>query len=339
MVTFEREITKQEVPSCEEPNPEVLVAGASLANVGRALGLTVLRPFRDPDVPFNITVQSNPDLREVEITRREGATRGELGQTCEPSEAQLGTRQPRSVTRMYAIYEAGSTLEGVAKKFGITRERVRQLFKKTGLRTRSIAAARAEQRKRELARRDEILSAHKRLGDPRAVAKELAVTQKCVALVLKETQPRVQRHKKRRPSSKFYSTEELIACLRDASEALGGILSVAAYRAYAAGRSPAGHRPWPSPQTIELRFGGWRRALVVAGLRANPSSPIAGRRLFNEAHCIDALRHAARELGESPTVSAYEKLARKSQGALPSQCTIRHRLGSWLEALRKAGLP
>ncbi len=37
---------------------------------------------------------------------------------------------------MHAVYQDGATLEEVGKRYGITRERVRQLFKKAGLKTR-----------------------------------------------------------------------------------------------------------------------------------------------------------------------------------------------------------
>ena len=41
------------------------------------------------------------------------------------------------VREMYALYEVGATLEEIGADYGITRERVRQLFNKAGLPTRS----------------------------------------------------------------------------------------------------------------------------------------------------------------------------------------------------------
>jgi Sigma-70, region 4 len=38
---------------------------------------------------------------------------------------------------MHSLYQTGATLEEVGERYGITRERVRQLFKKAGLETRS----------------------------------------------------------------------------------------------------------------------------------------------------------------------------------------------------------
>lgn len=49
--------------------------------------------------------------------------------------------------------------------------------------------------------------------------------------------------------------------------------------------------------------------------------------------CLDALREAARSLGESPSKAAYEE-----SGRTPSSSTIVRTLGGWNEAKRQAGL-
>jgi hypothetical protein len=41
------------------------------------------------------------------------------------------------VQEMYALYQDGATLNKVGERYGVTRERVRQLFNKAGLATRS----------------------------------------------------------------------------------------------------------------------------------------------------------------------------------------------------------
>jgi hypothetical protein len=137
---------------------------------------------------------------------------------------------------------------------------------------------------------------------------------------------------------KKYDDDELLQILREASEVVGGILTASAYDRFARDRAFADGRPYPTHQTHSHRFGSWRKALLGAGLCANPSSPIAGQRIFDQGHCIDALRHASREVGKVPTVSAYESMAVASRGALPSAATIRVRCGSWTQALRMAGL-
>jgi hypothetical protein len=132
---------------------------------------------------------------------------------------------------------------------------------------------------------------------------------------------------------KKYSEGELIETLREASEAIGGVLTTSRYNDYARGRSFPDGRPWPTHQTHSHRFGSWRDSLLTAGLPANPSSAIAGQRIFDQAHCIDAIRHVHRQLGEVPSINDYERAARASQGGLPSAATVRNRCGSWSQAV------
>ena len=129
---------------------------------------------------------------------------------------------------------------------------------------------------------------------------------------------------------------ELLDFLRTASREVGGILSTSDYGAYAADKITTDGRPWPTHQTPSLRFGSWRKALISAGLAANPSSPIAGRRVFEAEQCIDAIRSFAREMGRVPTAREYELYASRSDGGLPSLATVRHRCGSWHLGLRAA---
>jgi len=59
---------------------------------------------------------------------------------------------------------------------------------------------------------------------------------------------------------------------------------------------------------------------------------------FPEQVCIEALREAARTLGDVPTITAYDELARNSGGRLPGALTVKHRLGTWHGSLSRAGL-
>jgi Homing endonuclease associated repeat len=150
-----------------------------------------------------------------------------------------------------------------------------------------------------------------------------------------------RRKRRRAPSEwvkKKYSDEELLQLLREANEAIGGVMTASAYNAFAKGRNFADGRPWPTQQTHFHRFGSWRKALQAAGLEANPPSAIAGQCLFDLNQCIDAILHVHREVGAAPTISEYEAIATNSHGALPSSATVRNRCGSWSKALRLADL-
>lgn len=224
-----------------------------------------------------------------------------------PHGQRVGTAVDQRVEKMHALYQGGSSLRAVGAEFGISAERVRQLFRDNGLGTRThkeghaLLKAEHEQRKIEEAEKSDKTS--------------------------------------RQPSAwigKRYTDEELLDVLRKTSEALGGVLTTHAYNEYAEGRTFPDGRPWPSHQTHFHRFGSWRQSLLAAGLAANPSSAIAGQRIFDRGQCIDAVRHAERELGHRPSLKQYEALARESNGGLPSAATVRHRCGSWSAALRLA---
>lgn len=126
-----------------------------------------------------------------------------------------------------------------------------------------------------------------------------------------------------------YSDEELVICLRFAARDIGGVLSSEAFTDYGRRRTMPDGRPWPTHQTLQLRWGSWHDALVAAGLPANPRSSIAGNRLFTEEACLDAVRGLMVQLGHAPSVGEYDRYARASHGGLPSASTIRKQVGKW----------
>lgn len=244
----------------------------------------------------------------------------------------------RRAQSMYAAYLDGATLEEVGQQFGLTRERIRQIFVKAGLPTRSIRQAFGIKRKAELKRAQEIVRLFKEVGDELQVSTTLGISVHTVREALSTHLPtaRVYRKHNRTGSHLKYSDDDLLVVLRLASIELGGVITTHSYSRLAQNRRLPNGLPWPTHQTHLKRFGSWRAALAKAGLASNPPSPIAGQLLFGVEHCIDALREAARFLARVPTVDAYEDFARGLKGAVPSSATIRNRCGSWSGALRLA---
>jgi len=243
---------------------------------------------------------------------------------------------------MFAAYSTGATLQEVGEQYGISRERVRQILKANDYPVRSVKETAALHRAGEHAMAAQIETLHRQLGDPREVANRLGVTYATVQEILRAQeaatpQPASTRRRKLGRTQNRYTDEELLECIETASKKLGGVLTAKAYTAFIRGRSLSDGRPWPGHQCMQLRFGSWRATLHRAGLRANPASAIAGQRLFEAGHCVDAIRHVAREVGHSPTAAEYDLWARASEGGLPSLPTVRNRLGGWLNALRAAG--
>jgi hypothetical protein len=241
--------------------------------------------------------------------------------------------------QMHSAYVTGLTLEQVGKLFGLTRERVRQIFREADLSIRSTSETRALRSKHLLEGCGEEIKAaflisHNveqvahRFGLPIAVAKEFIKTQF----------PHTWERRPQKPPDPKYPTEEILELLREAAAAVGGELREPSYRRYAKGRSIADGRSWPSNATVTARFGSWSRALIAAGLK--PLGPLSSRshRKFSDDDCVEAIRVIAEKLGEPPTVAAYREFARESDGAYPSDATLRQRFGTWYEVLVRAGL-
>ncbi len=92
-----------------------------------------------------------------------------------------------------------------------------------------------------------------------------------------------------------------------------------------------------SASTYLRRFGSWRTALALAGLPGLYAGPDSGRHLegqaMTEEMLLDEVRRAARLAGKpvlsTPDFDTHSKVA---------VGTVRHTLGSWNEALERAGL-
>jgi hypothetical protein len=249
---------------------------------------------------------------------------------------------------MYELYECGFTLHEVGEESGLSRERVRQLFRRAGLQTRSRLETVELKREADLGRADEIIEAFRRTKDVAVVARELEIGRPTVVEVLcAELPPRERvalRSKRGPPRAKVppwarrrYSDEELIAFLREAGATLGGALSGKAYDALARGRRTADGRRWPTHQTAGSRFGSWRGAVQAAGLDAYPSSGVGLRKRFSQERCVEAVRLVGERVGQCPSKSDYERCARESVGELPSVTTVSVHCGGWCEAVRLAG--
>lgn len=240
---------------------------------------------------------------------------------------------------MHALYVQGATLEDVGIQFGLTRERVRQIFVGAGLPTRSPGASRAIQRARQLREKSEAICAAFATGkEPEKIALELGVPLSGVKAVLRDRMPVAFRHKSR-PRPPTFTDAELLAFLRAAEAATQERpLTTTAYRGFAAGRTTADGRRYPAPQTIASRFTKWRLALREAGLPAGKAGDRGPKVRFDEDACRAAVRAAAKKLGRPPSGPEYESFARATGGRHPSLWTVRNRFDGWIRALQEAGL-
>jgi hypothetical protein len=169
---------------------------------------------------------------------------------------------------MYRLYTDGLTLAEVGDRYGVSRQRVFQVFEERGLSIRSAAETRALRSAKIIEERSaEVQAACEELKDIDAVARKLKIPKALVKEIVRQSFPSgALRRRTPRPRRPLYSNGELLAVVRKADAASSERLSLDVYRRYAKGRHLNGGRSWPSPVAIVKRFGSWRNALSQAGI-------------------------------------------------------------------------
>lgn len=93
---------------------------------------------------------------------------------------------------MYSMYAEGSTLEQVAARYGVSRQRVLQVFQENGLATRSTAETHALRRERLFREYGEkVLALSQQSEDVDAIAAQLGITRKVVNDIIARNQSSV----------------------------------------------------------------------------------------------------------------------------------------------------
>ncbi len=228
------------------------------------------------------------------------------------------------------------TLEQVGDLLDITREAVRMRLKGMHIKSRSAKeTARLRERREISLRGDEIRKTFFQTRDVVETARQIGLSEALVRRALGELVPdfEVLTRVPRNPSKK-YSVDDLMAALREAADAVPGILTTSSYDTFVAGHPTlADGRPRPSKQAMMLRFGFWRAALLRAGLPANPHS--GPEKEFNEADAVAAVVECWRQTGGPPTAAGYDSWQRTHEGR-PSMATVRKLTGNWNPLLLQA---
>jgi transposase len=239
-----------------------------------------------------------------------------------------GTRQ--RIMQIRTLREAGYSLDEIAARFGVTRERVRQILRAHGAPDPELVAEARRQRAALLAesRVDELLALWRAGHEPGSAASALGLQTAACKTTIARFATEVDKAARRASLAgargvQTYSDRDIIVALRAVAAALARVPSAKEYALLARGME------LPSLPTVLNRMGGWTRAVEAAGMTplAAPSAATRTRR-WNDAACWAALRRVVGELGEVPTVLSYERHA-SGRDDLPSAATLRNRLGRW----------
>ena len=228
------------------------------------------------------------------------------------------------------------TLDEVGLLEGITREAVRQRLLGMGIKPRTTEETHRLRERREISSRaGDIRQTFLKARDIGETARQLGLSEALVQRALEELVPDfgVLARVPRNPAKK-YSVDDLLASLREAADAVPGILTTNSYDAFAEAHStlPDG-RPRPGKQAMMLRFGSWVGALGRAGLPANPHG--GPEKEYSEADAVAAVVECWRTTGGAPTTEWYEQWQR-GQAGRPSGATVRRLAGNWNPLLIRA---
>jgi transposase len=231
--------------------------------------------------------------------------------------------------QMAALRRQGFSLDEIAMRFGVSRERVRQILRAYGGPGRDDVVAARRRRAEQLAeeRVDELLAFWRAGTGVRSLARELGLQTAACRRTIERYATDVDRAARTTAMSGSrvaltYSEADIILALTAAAARLGRVPSAKEYDAMT--RTP-NH---PSLPTVLNRMGGWSNAVAAAGLLPAAGRGRVGQRRWTEEACWDALRRVVDEIAEIPSVHAYERVA-VGRSDLPSAATIRNRLGRW----------
>ena len=289
--------------SSKERAASLYLAGLTLTEIGGRLGVT------------RATVGSW--LRDLPVDKRAVATERRRVR------AGSASREREAVT----LYRSGLTLAQIGDRFGVTRERARQLIQNLPLETRREIVARRKRAAEDAFEPERALDLYARSGSMQLVSVEMQVPYARVRAAVRSLpaeELRLAQHRGRRKGF-AYDDRDLLLCLRHAAALSSGArkLTLARYTEITRERTPPPHsvRRWPPGDAIRRRWGTWVSALVAAGVAASPSR--GSRQRFTLADCDRALRAAAVDTGTIPTIVRYREWHRQAgHRVYPSSGTI-----------------
>jgi AraC-like DNA-binding protein len=246
---------------------------------------------------------------------------------CDACELAPGSLQ--RVRQMQALREQAWSLDEIALRFGVSRERVRQILRAHGgPDPQDIVEARRRRAEAQAeARIDELLARWRAGEQPRSTATALGLQAAACRSTIERFATDLDRAERKASmaggrSVNTYSDRDIILALTSVATRVGRVPSAKEYALHARELN------YPSLPTILNRMGGWAHALRAAGMQPISSPARARTRRWTEEACWAALLDVVKTLEAIPTVVGYEQHA-AGRDDLPSSATLRNRLGRW----------
>jgi hypothetical protein len=232
--------------------------------------------------------------------------------------------------QMVMLRGQGWRLDEIAARFDVSRERVRQILAAHGGPDAHDVTQARRRRVQQQAEAcvDELLAlwrAGEQLGSAAsALGLQRAAARGAVGRFATDSDRAARKASlgSARALVTTYSEHEIIVAVTTVAGLLGRVPTAKEYGALAR------ELDCPSLTTVLNRMGGWTNAVRAAGL-ISASTPARTRsRRWTTATCWAAVLQVVAELGEMPTVIAYDSHV-AGRADLPSSATVRNRLGRW----------
>lgn len=269
----------------------------------------------------------------VSVTRVYAIARGEPSPTG--GRRRETNLTPEEVAEMQALRAADVTLQAIGDRFGVTRERVRQLTTGGSAETGFAAVRRRTAARKEAAMADgPVLADMWRAG---LTAKEIADrTPYFHDDVMPAIRPHIDVMEKRwRAYDRPHGSQiDWPYWLRRYAEEHGGKTpGITMFRRW---KNEVPERPEPSGAM--QRYGSWNAAIDAAGLKRNRPLRRTYTRDFTFEDCLAAIDRCWDDLGHAPSFEQYDAWAKERKGEVPSTGTVRNRAGDngdrrWLPTL------
>jgi uncharacterized protein (DUF433 family) len=234
------------------------------------------------------------------------------------------------VREMTSLRAQGWRLDEIALRYQVSRERVRQILIAHGPPDpQDVADARRRRAEQQAeVRVDELLGLWRAGQETASVASSLGLQAAACRSTIARHATDVHRAARRasladaRGGAQTYTDRDILLALTSVAARLGRVPSPKEYAGLAR------ELEFPSLPTVLNRMGGWTSAVKAAGMKPLSEPRRTRTRRWTEDACWAAVRRVVEELGEIPSVLAYDRHA-TSRADLPSSATIRNRLGRW----------
>lgn len=244
----------------------------------------------------------------------------------------LSSRNDEIVRR---VLEGNDTFRDIARDFGLSAERVRQIAApRVEVQERKARASQRRNSQRHHATSEALARAVQiAKNSPDATTADVArqagdVTRLEVEEVLGKEETLRRAALARRPLGRQYSKDSIIAAIKRVAESSGTPVTMSLYREHSIDGDP-------STETILSLYGAWRDACADAGGPSGATSSGPRRQRWSDDDLIAEAATFYREMGSRASMEDYSAWAKK-HGDKPSAALLRRRLGSWGEVRTRA---